>query len=259
MFHINIDQFDVEGLRIFAKAMQEYADFQAGETRPKIEEPFERVPPKSSIEQAAESMKDPLGGGKVTTYSESKGETKPITVTEEKPDTAKAFKGEEAPASDNAELDERGVAFNEEYCGRAAEPFYTSGTRQGQWKKRRGLDQKAYDAWYTGELLKLKPTAAEQPAAKPEAQATPETTKAAFSGTDSTPPTPPAGDDTDHDEPTSAGELMGWVAEMQAAERLDQDGIDRAYNDSGFTPGDLFSGKEGAVKGLYDAMKVNLK
>jgi hypothetical protein len=52
---------------------------------------------------------------------------------------------------------------------------------------------------------------------------------------------------------------MAWVSEMQTAGRIDQAGIDAAYAASPFTPGDLFSGTEGAVAGLYEALAGQLK
>lgn len=48
--------------------------------------------------------------------------------------------------------DDKGVAFNEDYCAKAKEPFYTSGPKTGQWKKRQKVEQAAYDAWYAEQL-----------------------------------------------------------------------------------------------------------
>ena len=48
-------------------------------------------------------------------------------------------------------VDLHGVAFDQAYCARAEEPFYTTGPRSGQWKKKRGVDDAAYDKWYTSQ------------------------------------------------------------------------------------------------------------
>ena len=48
-------------------------------------------------------------------------------------------------------VDHNGVEKNAEFCGNAASPFYGSGKRKGQWKKRQGVADEAYDEWYAEE------------------------------------------------------------------------------------------------------------
>lgn len=69
-----------------------------------------------------------------------------------------------AALCDVPEADEKGVPFDAKFCARAKEPFYMSGNMKGQWKKGRGVDQSAYDAWYREALMdaKLGGPAAEQ-------------------------------------------------------------------------------------------------
>lgn len=49
-------------------------------------------------------------------------------------------------------VDEKGVVFLPAICGQAAEPFYSTGTNKGQWKKLRGVDQAEYDRVYASAL-----------------------------------------------------------------------------------------------------------
>jgi hypothetical protein len=106
-------------------------------------------------------------------------------------------------------LDEKGVVFNADFCGEAKEPFYASGVMKGQWKKKRGVDQKDYDAWYQSAL----PAANTAP--PPPANGAP-------------PPPPPPKNDT-----LSAGELIVFICENQAGGNLTQQDIDAAYEKVG--------------------------
>lgn len=127
-------------------------------------------------------------------------------------------------AASNAELDEKGVAFNPDFCGRAKEPFYGSGKTKGQWKKRVGVTQDDYDAWYAGELF-----------GNGESDDSDEVeidTSAAFGAT--------ANNSTPAATVTGAGQLMGWIAEMQAAGRLQQADVNAAYVMTGVQVQDLF-------------------
>jgi len=147
-----------------------------------------------------------------------------------------------APSGD---LDLKGVAFDPEYCGTAKDPFYGAGARQGQWKKRRGLSDDAYDEWYAAELGK--PGAGDAEAAQE-----PINTAGAFGAPASPSPAPAA--------PTETGEFMGWVSEKQAAGVLTQDQINQAWAAAGVDMGDLF-GKPPEViaaniKKVYDILVV---
>lgn len=118
------------------------------------------------------------------------------------------------------QVDEKGVPFNAELCGKAAIPFYGSGKKKGQWKKRQGVDEDAYDEWYAEALLGAR---IEE---DPEDQAT-ETTSdssvaANFFGEQQT---AAAGEDV----PQDAGQLMKWVSEQQAAGNITQQQVTDAY------------------------------
>ena len=132
--------------------------------------------------------------------------------------------------TDDAKRDPNGVAFNEEFCGNAAKPFYASGKREGQWKKRQGLDDAAYDAWYAAELAKVK---------VPPSEDTDETidTSGAFGG---------GGDQQQQQNPVphDAGTLMAWVSEMQTAGRITQEQVNAAYTQANLTMMDIFESPE---------------
>jgi hypothetical protein len=121
---------------------------------------------------------------------------------------------EEAIAS---ALDRHGVAFNEQFCGKAAEPFYTTGPREGQWKKRKGADDAAYDAWYASQRA----PAAAAPVAEFDASA-------AFGGASAEAPPQNA--------PADGAGFMVWTSEMLAAGRLKQADINQAWQDLHLTP-----------------------
>lgn len=117
--------------------------------------------------------------------------------------------------------DPNGVPFNPEYCGSAAIPFYASGPREGQWKKRKGVADEAYDAWYAS--------------ARPidEAPANEQLDTSDAFGT---------GDQTSLAEPipTDCGTFMGWVSAQQAAGRLTQTQVNDGYTQCGVKITDLF-------------------
>lgn len=127
--------------------------------------------------------------------------------------------------STDARRDHKGVAFNVHYCGEAQEPFYTSGKRSGQWKKKRGLSDKDYDDWYAEELAELQGGGGEP---DPE----PVNSAAAFGSPQQQQQQPTA--------PRDTGAFMGWVAEKQAAGLITQDDIQKAYGEVGVQVADLF-------------------
>jgi len=133
----------------------------------------------------------------------------------------------EQPAAD-ARVDEKGVAFNAEYCAKAAKPFYGSGKRSGQWKKRQGVDEADYDAWYAGELAKVEPTETEAP----EVDAA-----AAFKKAP--------------DAPKDFGEFMQWFSEQQAAGNYEAEHMEKACKELGLTTLDLVSDPAKVAK-LYE-------
>jgi hypothetical protein len=125
-------------------------------------------------------------------------------------------------ASDPApRIDHNQVPFSAEFCANAKEPYYATGARAGQWKKRKGVDEAAYDAWY----------ASARPAAEPKPEGPAAPTAAAFTND----PVAEAAS-----MPTNCGEFVAWVAEMQAAERITQAMVNDAYTACGLAMTDLF-------------------
>lgn len=141
----------------------------------------------------------------------------------------------------STEVDPHGVVFNAEFCGKAKQPFYASGARKGQWKKRQGVAEEAYDAWY-----------ASQPKADAGQGATTSeehvNTAGAFGGNANSAP--------DVQTPTDCGAFMGWVSGKQAAGLLTQEDIGNAYTTAGVQVTDLFPPNdpatvEGHVRALH--------
>jgi len=143
---------------------------------------------------------------------------------------------DDAPA--DGRKDQKGVVFNPTFCADAKEPFYSSGATLGQWKKARGCDQGAYDAWYASELSKVQANWQEKSA---DLGVDANTAAAAFSGqAAATTSAPPAA-------PTTGGELMKWVSERRVANVLNQADIDSAWAATGFGVADLFGPNAAAV------------
>jgi hypothetical protein len=144
-------------------------------------------------------------------------------------------------ATDNGALpqvDPKGVAFNAAMCGIAAKPFYESGKQPGQWKKRKGVDQAAYDAWYAEQL--------EQGAAQTTVD-----TAGAF----------PTTEPVHTHAPTTCGDFMGWASKKQAAGLLTQADITEAYATASLVITDLFPPNGDAVIAervavLYNALSA---
>ncbi len=122
-----------------------------------------------------------------------------------------------------ADLDEKGVAKNEQFCATAKDPYYGSGKKKGQWKKRQGVDEAAYDAWYAGELAKV-------PHTEPEADEPEVDTSTVFGG-----------NQVQADNvPQDGGAFMTWVSEQQNAGKITQADLDNAYVTTGVQVGHLF-------------------
>lgn len=125
-----------------------------------------------------------------------------------------------APPPADAPRDTKGVPFNADYCAQAQDPYYGKGKRMGQWKKKRGVDDADYDAWYADELAALAPA----------------------DGIDDTVNTATAfGAPAPQDAPQDVGSFMGWVSEKQAAGVLTQDQINAAWGEAGVNMADLFN------------------
>lgn len=122
-----------------------------------------------------------------------------------------------APTPD-ARVDANGVPFNPEFCADAADPYYGTGPRTGQWKKRRGVDEAAYEAWYSSQ----------HSAPESDEDTTPLPNAAAAFGA------PAAA------VPRTAGEFFAWMSERQAAGVLSQDNIDWAWKTAGLAVAQIF-------------------
>jgi len=136
--------------------------------------------------------------------------------------------------SDATDLDEKGVPFNAEFCGKAKDPFYGSGKRKGQWKKRKGVDDAVYDAWYAQELSN-----AASPGDTTAAEPAPVDTAGAFGGAP-TQQAPANAAPQGEPAPADCGSFMGWCSAKQAAGLLTQDDIGQAYAGANIQVTDLF-------------------
>lgn len=145
-----------------------------------------------------------------------------------------------AAATGSAKLDTKGVPFDANFCANAADPFYGSGQRAGQWKKRKGVADEAYDAWYDERLQDLAPAGTVTVQTGDEGGAPLANTSAAFGAANASTAA------TGAKAPTTAGEFMAWVSEKQAAQLLTQPNIAAAYQFAGLQIADLF-GADAAV------------
>lgn len=132
--------------------------------------------------------------------------------------------------SSDQRQDLHGVIFNGEYCADAKEPFYTSGPRKGQWKKRVGVENSVYDDWYES----MKPEAGEDES--DEEEHAPVNTAGAFAKQDAQPQqqaAPPKALE-------NTGALMQWVSEKQVAGKITHQDVQQAYSQAGVQVADLF-------------------
>ncbi len=176
-------------------------------------------------------------GKSAPTVTEQAGEkvktTAAPTVTEQDSPTDHAAEKTVAGAADQVgsddtsapagagSVDEKGVTKDDDYCATAKVPFYGTGKRKGQWKKRQGVDEDEYDEWYESQLAKV---------------STPQTetkvdTAAAFGGK-------PANDNA---APANGGDFMKWLSEQQNAGTVTQADIDAAYYRTGVQVADMFN------------------
>ena len=105
-------------------------------------------------------------------------------------------------------VDEYGVTFDGDYCSTAKEPFYGSGPRKGQWKKRKGVSEDVYDEWHAAQREKAH---RQEPASLFDSSA-------AFSTQEP------------EDSPQSVGDLMTWISKRQAAKEITYQDVQDAYN-----------------------------
>lgn len=124
-----------------------------------------------------------------------------------------------APEQSNgssAKVDSKGVAFNAEFCAKAQDPYYATGKRKGQWKKRKGVSDDAYDDWYCDELSDCN-------AGGNNTEANSNVAANTFGGQQQQAP--------DANAPQDAGQLMKWVSEQQAAGNITQQQVTDAYSE----------------------------
>lgn len=191
-----------------------------------------------AVEKTAQELK----------LSESAGIATQQSTSTEDPDAA----GTSATAETNADVkrDLKGVAFNADYCGNAAKPFYGSGKKKDQWKKKQGVDEDAYDEWYATELLGANIQTTEE-------DSQPIDTAAAFSNNTGQ---ETVSDPSQGEAPTDAGELMAWVSEQQTAGHLTPQDVQNAYTAASVAVQDLFdpSKAEDAVKAVYGELSAQV-
>ena len=151
------------------------------------------------------------------------GQAEPVDKTEPLPDDA----GAELIPPGPVELDEHGVPFDAAYCAKSDKPFYATGKRVGQWKKKRGTDQDEYDIWYD----ENRPPELEPEPGKVD-------TAAAFAGPGATGEAGAVTATTDL--PSTPGDLMKWCAEQTAAGAMTTEQVTAAYAACGITVADMF-------------------
>lgn len=183
-----------------------------------VEETPKPAPVASAEEQATQTQT--TSAQSAPTVTEEVSHTDPNASSADQSVTHEQKAEAALAASDGAQVDEKGVPFNPELCGKAAIPFYGSGKKKGQWKKRQGVDEDAYDEWYTEALLGAR---IEE---EPEEQAT-ETTSDSNVAANAFGSQQQAA--TDENVPQDAGQLMKWVSEQQAAGNITQQQVTDAY------------------------------
>ena len=246
MINLSFDLKDKKAARIFGQAMINYSGEdeyiqKAGRGK--------RQPAEDDTNRLSSDLKKPVPFVAELDVESTKGRTEvpPATLDVQSATLGPAEppapihgggtgEPEQAPT-----VDENGVEFNAEFCGKAKIPFYASGKRKGQWKRKQKLDENTYDAWYAAEHIKVQtgPATLVTPVA-PD-------TAAAFGGTSEPEP-------VDDDAPTGAGELMKWISEQMNAGNLTQGDVDAGYATAAVTPADLFSGDTEAITKLYGVL-----
>lgn len=172
---------------------------------PEEETPFDRVAANAYAENIESGIKETLEQG-AAAVNAVLGEQYDVTI-----------KVPDLPVR----ADSHGVPFDPAFCADAKDPFYASGKRNGQWKKKRGVSDEGYDAWHYSHRLDTTANQVNQSV----------DTSAAFGE-------PAKGAITT--APQTTGEFMVWVSEQQAAGRITQEDLGNAYQSANLAVTDLF-------------------
>ena len=246
---VTIESSDIEGaLAVAISAEEETALAESPKSvETATEQASSTVTQNSEVVTASNQSSEEVV--KMTSNGESPGMSQEQSTAQQDAGAAQGASGNDA-----TKLDEKGVGFNAQFCGNAAKPFYGSTKTKGQWKKRQGVEQADYDAWYTSSLAMVSAMrSAEDSVAQPD-------TAGAFTPADQTIDTSAAfknGEqvpDGQNHQPqkaggltfAGAGEFMKWLAEQQAAQLITAGDIDSAYQATGNSMGDLFDPSKAA-------------
>lgn len=152
--------------------------------------------------------------------------------------TAAATYGAQEASSDTR-VDEYGVPFDKDYCSKAAEPFYKSGPNKGQWKKKKGVDDSAYNEWHAANMPDTPAPASNTPEPQTDGTASAATFGAQTDGTASAAAfgaqTAPVGN-----APADVPGLMKWIAEQKQAGNLEDARVQAAWGEAGTNIGAVF-------------------
>lgn len=165
-------------------------------------------------------------------------------------DPTSSGSGDTSASADGAspEVDEFGVPFDREFCAQAKVPFYGSGKRKGQWKKRQGVTDDDYDEWYAGQRFadKIEDT-------EPVQQQQQYDAGAVFGGQQQQAPA--------NDAPQDMNSLMKWVAESTASGLITQHQATAAYAETGVTYQDLLDPAKApaACAKLYNHLNAQVR
>lgn len=154
-----------------------------------------------------------------------------------------------APDASDIRTDEKAVPFDAEFCGNAAKPFYETGPREGQWKKRKGVGDSYYDEWYAEEWVKVAPPASTVGTTDTEVEKAKIDVGAALGNQQAT--TQPQAE-----VPANGGELMQWVSEKQTAGLLTPADVQAAYTALGIDVPALFGAEGGTHAPAIHAILV---
>jgi hypothetical protein len=137
-------------------------------------------------------------------------------------------------------VDEKLVIFDAKYCGEAAVPFYASGKRKGQWKKRKSVEEVDYDEWYAS---KLEQTPTQTQIVRDEPAPDPEKAANAFKKS-------PV---VDVKAPANFGELMAWFSGQQTAGNYESHHLEQAFKTLNLSTLDLVQDPTGAnIAAVYE-------
>lgn len=184
------------------------------------------LPKTATADKAQEVHQSKPAAAMETTVETPTQESAPETATQGADAALEATDTVTSGTVDPNRLDEKGVPYDSRYCADAEKPFYSSRKEKGQWKRRKGVDQAAYDTWYADELEVVEMAKTIEGGNTEEASDGLVDTAAAFGA--------PSGTTAPEEEvPTNAGAFMGWLAKAQADGRLTQEQIGQAYTTAG--------------------------